>query len=50
MNYENPKNKYFYIKIRTISNCITNNNSKLKYISISHIINHNISKKIIQKN
>ena len=50
MNYENPKNKYFYIKIRTISNCITNNNSKLKHILISHIINHNMSKKINHNN
>ena len=29
-----------------MSNCITNNHSKLKYISISQIINHNMSKKI----
>ena len=28
-----------------MSNCITNNNSKLKHISILQIINHNMSKK-----
>ena len=28
-----------------MSNCIINNYSKLKYISISQIINHNMSKK-----
>ena len=29
-----------------MSNCIKNNYSKLKHISISQIINHNMSKKI----
>ena len=28
-----------------MNNCITNNYSKLKYISILQIINHNMSKK-----
>ena len=32
-----------------MSNCITNNHSKLKYISISQIINYNMSKKINHK-
>ena len=30
-----------------MSNCITNNHLKLKYNSISQIINHNMSKKIV---
>ena len=33
-----------------MSNNITNNHSKLKHISISQIINHNMSKKINHNN
>ena len=40
----------FNIKFRTTSNCITNNYSKLKYISILQIINHNMSKKVDHNN
>ena len=33
-----------------MSNCIINNHSKLKHISISQIISHNMSKKKNKKN
>ena len=40
-NNNNNKNS------KLMSNCITNNHLKLKYNSISQIINHNMSKKIV---
>ena len=39
-----------YEKQNKMSNCITNNLSKLKHISILQIINHNISNKINNNN
>ena len=57
--YQNEKKKIyektkqiniFNINLELTSNCITNNHSKLKYIPISQIINHNMSKKINHNN
>ena len=51
---KNQTNKFFkniYIKFKTNNvTAITNNHSKLKYISISQMINYNMSNKIYHNN